>query len=329
MTQLHPPDPSDSADAAALPPPHSRLARAKLNLYLHITGRRDDGYHLLNSLVVFPEIGDLLTLRPAAGVSLTASGPFAGSMGPPEENLALRAAQALGAHVGRSAPGAAFDASAQNHIARGGAGAALHLEKRLPVAAGLGGGSADAAATLRGLCALWALPIAPEGLADLALGLGADVPVCLAGRSCIMRDIGETLDPAPALPPFWVVLVNPGVAVSTAEMFERFRQSSGNPSAMLPPPTRFRDVAELAQWLEGHSNDLEPAAVQCAPAIGKALDALGAHAMLARMSGSGATCFGLFATQAKAETAAAALTRAHPGWWVAAAAVPADDPNLR
>ncbi|MEM8741062.1 MAG: 4-(cytidine 5'-diphospho)-2-C-methyl-D-erythritol kinase [Pseudomonadota bacterium] len=322
MTQLPPPaEISHPADAARLGPSQTFLARAKLNLYLHITGRREDGYHLLNSLVVFPEIGDLLTVRPATGLSLTAAGPFAGNMGPPEKNLALRAAQALWAQAQHLTTALAPAGRAHGSTAPAIGGAALHLEKRLPVAAGLGGGSADAAAALRALCTLWRVPIAADSLADLALGLGADVPVCLAGRSCIMRDIGETLDPAPLLPPFWVVLVNPGVAVSTAEVFVQFRQSSGKQSAPLPRPTGFRDLADLAQWLAGHSNDLERAAVGLAPAIGQALDALNAHAMLARMSGSGATCFGLFATQFQAEAAAASLARAHPGWWVAAAAV--------
>lgn len=283
------------------------LARAKVNLHLHVLGRRPDGLHRLDSLAVFPELGDLVEVEPARGLSLTVAGPFADQLGAGGDNLVLRAAEALAA--GRFPPGRA-------------PGAAIRLVKSLPVASGIGGGSSDAAATLRALCALWGVAPSEAELARLGAGLGADVPVCLAApRPTIMGGIGEILRPAPPLPPVWLTLANPGVPVPTAEVFRRLERRDGTEAA--PPPEGWRDATALADWLRGTENMLEAPAIAYAPAIAATRDALAAASgcLLARMSGSGATCFGLFAEGPPALTAAEAL-RAR-GLWAAAAPVAA------
>lgn len=272
----------------------SELARAKVNLALHVTGRRADGYHLLDSLVVFPDLGDWLEAEPASGLSLAIDGPFGRDLDAGPSNLVLQAALLM----------------------RAGQGAALRLVKSLPVASGIGGGSADAAAALRLLARLWDSPIPP---AAAVLGLGADVPVCLAGQACRMQGIGEVLSPL-ALPHFRIVLANPGVPVPTGAVFSRLA-ARDNPE--MPPPPAFADAASLFGWLAGQRNDLEAPAVAIAPAVGTALAALRAQpgCALARMSGSGATCFGLFADEAGAIAAADAIRAGEPSWWVAAAPV--------
>lgn len=274
-------------------PPFEDLAPAKVNLALHVTGRRADGYHLLDSLVAFARVGDRLEAEPAPGLSLTLAGPFAAALGAGADNSVLAAAALL------RPPGR---------------GAALRLVKVLPVASGLGGGSADAAAALRLLARLWDRPLPDAGA---VLSLGADVPVCLAGRPARMRGIGEDLSPV-ALPPFWLALVNPGVPVSTPAVFAALAART-NPA--LPDPPAFPDAAALFAWLAAARNDLEPPARVLAPPIEEALSALKAQpgCALARMSGSGATCFGLFATEAPALAAMSALRAARPGWWIAAA----------
>jgi 4-diphosphocytidyl-2-C-methyl-D-erythritol kinase len=274
--------------------PAAELAPAKVNLALHVTGRRADGMHLLDSIVVFPRLGDLVEAEPADGLSLAIDGPFARDLSAGPDNLVLGAALLFGR----------------------GRGAALRLTKSLPVASGIGGGSADAAATLRLLARLWQVPLpAPEAI----LGLGADVPACLAARACRMSGIGERILPL-ALPPFWIVLANPGEPLATAAVFAGLASRSNPP---MPEPPPFPAAEALFGWLAGLRNDLEPPAVAAVPAIAEVLDALAAHAgcRLARMSGSGATCFGLFAAEAAALEAAAALRRARPAWWVAAAPV--------
>lgn len=272
----------------------AEVARAKVNLALHVVGRRADGYHLLDSLVVFPEVGDRLVVAPADSLSLAVDGPFAAGLG--DANLVLDAARML-------APGR---------------GAALRLEKRLPVAAGIGGGSADAAAAVRLLVRHWDLP-APEPGALLALG--ADVPVCHAGRACRMQGIGEVVVPL-AVPGFWIVLANPGVPVETRAVFAALDRRDNPVMAALPD---FGDAATLFGWLRAQRNDLEAPAMAAAPAVGAVLSALRAQpgCALARMSGSGATCFGLFEAAPPAEAAARALGR-EAGWWVAAAPVAAE-----
>ncbi|OIR00836.1 4-diphosphocytidyl-2-C-methyl-D-erythritol kinase [mine drainage metagenome] len=276
-------------------------ARAKVNLYLHVVGRRADGYHLLDSLAVFPDIGDSLTVRPAADLTLALAGPAAAALAAEPDNLVLRAARALAATAG-IAPGAA-----------------LSLCKRLPVASGIGGGSADAAAALNALTALWGLARSEADLAALGLGLGADVPVCLRSRPTQMAGIGEILTPAPALPPGWMLLVNPGIAVATPPVF---KARSGPFSPAAPLTAAPADAPALAAALRARRNDLAEAAISLAPPIATVLAALDAQpgCLLARMSGSGATCFGLFAREAEARAACRALRRAEPGWWTKAGA---------
>ena len=264
----------------------SEPAPAKINLALHVTGRRPDGYHLLDSLVVFADVGDVVEVAHADEVSLSVSGPFATALS--GDNLVMRAAQAFGS----------------------GRGAAVRLVKNLPVASGIGGGSADAAATLRALSVLWDLPV-PD-----ALPLGADVPVCLAGRPARMSGIGEALSAVPPLPPAWLVLANPGMAVSTAEVFRRL----GGFGEALPAVPAWADARGLADWLSASRNDLEGPARAICPEISVLLGDLSAlpGCLLARMSGSGATCFGLFGARAEAELAARALRVRRPGEWIVA-----------
>ncbi len=269
-------------------------APAKINLFLHVTGKRADGFHLLDSLVVFAGVGDRLHAEPSDGLSLQVTGPFAARLDGESDNLVLRAARALADAAG-IAPNAA-----------------LMLEKNLPVASGIGGGSADAAAALRLLSRLWGVSLDPAVMHTLAAHLGADVPVCLMGRPSQMRGIGEQLDPAPSLPQCGLVLVNPGVALGTAEVF-RTRQSGFSQPVHLP--AGWESAAAMANNLGALTNDLQPPAIALRPVIGEVLTALAMRpgCLLARMSGSGATCFGLFADPDQAALEAASLAR--PGWW--------------
>ncbi len=272
----------------------SESAPAKINLFLHVTGKRPDGYHLLDSLVVFAEVGDRLFAEPSDRLSLRLTGPFAAGLDGEADNLVLRAARGLAEAAG-IAPHAA-----------------LVLEKNLPVASGIGGGSADAAATLRLLTRLWGVRIPPTQLDAIAIRLGADVPVCLRGRPAQMRGVGEQLGAAPNMPACGLLLINPGVALGTADVF-RARGGDFSPPAALP--AGWTSAAAMADTLRPLSNDLQPPAVALRPTIGTVLAAIEAQpgCLLARMSGSGATCFGLFPTPAEAQVAATALSR--PGWW--------------
>ncbi|HBS50162.1 MAG TPA: 4-(cytidine 5'-diphospho)-2-C-methyl-D-erythritol kinase [Rhodobacteraceae bacterium] len=266
------------------------FAPAKINLTLHVTGQRPDGYHLLDSLVVFAEVGDSVAAAPAEELSLALDGPEAGGLAAEGDNLVLRAARLLDPQ----------------------GTAALTLTKRLPVASGIGGGSADAAAALRVLAALWDRPLpSPEAV----LSLGADVPVCLAVRPCRMSGVGETLAALPPLPPLDILLVNPRLAVSTPEVFARLARKDNPPMpARLPD---WPDAASFAAWLQTQRNDLAAPARALCPEIGAVLAALEALAPLhAGMSGSGATCYALFPPGAAAP-AAVRLRGAHPAWWVA------------
>ena len=288
-------------------------APAKLNLYLHVLGRRDDGYHLLDSLMTFVHVGDSICAEPAHDLSLTVEGPFAEGLDKGEDNLVLRAARGLADACGVTA------------------GARIRLVKNLPLASGLGGGSADAAATLRALCHLWRLSPAPEDMVVLALGLGADVPFCLAREAGFVGGIGESLEPAamppPGAPAVWVVLINPSAALSTSEVFAA-REGPFSQSG------RFKDIpsdaAELAALLKERNNDLTQAAVSLSPEIGNALDALESSrgSLLARMSGSGTTCFGLFGGEDDARQAAAVISGEAPGWWVVTTRLAADIANV-
>jgi 4-diphosphocytidyl-2-C-methyl-D-erythritol kinase len=270
--------------------PRAEAAPAKLNLFLHVTGRREDGYHLLDSLAVFAALADTVTTAWADALTLAVTGPFAAAAGGGDDNLVLRAARAL----------------SPRH------GASLTLEKMIPVAAGLGGGSSDAAAALRLLARLWRLPPATPAL---AVTLGADVPVCLSPAPQRMQGIGEVLAPAPALPPgLGLVLANPRVPLATPPVF---RARSGPFDAPAALPARFADAADLAAFLATTRNGLEEAAVSLCPPIAAVRAACAAlpGALLARMSGSGPTCFALFATVAEAQSAARLLIAREPGWW--------------
>jgi 4-diphosphocytidyl-2-C-methyl-D-erythritol kinase len=281
----------------------SWFAPAKLNLYLHVLGRRADGYHLLDSLVAFADIGDEVVAEAAPALSLRVTGPQAAALAEPvEANLVWRAAELLAAETGR-APAAA-----------------LALLKRLPIAAGIGGGSSDAAAALRALDALWQLGLPEAALAALGARLGADVPVCLVARAAWLAGIGERVEPAPALPPVAVLLVNPGAAASTPAVFKARQGPYSTAARFAAMPG---DAAALAAALAARRNDLTAAAVSLVPEIGRVLERLARleGALLARMSGSGATCFALFAERASAETAAARLRAEAPRWWVAAGAL--------
>ena len=272
-------------------PKVQRIARAKVNLALHVVGRRADGYHLLDSLVAFADFGDVVTVEPAPSLSLSITGPMAAGLSAGPDNLVLKAAQMLGSPLG----------------------AAITLEKRLPIASGIGGGSADAAATMQALGAIWgcALPDAGQVLA-----LGADVPVCLAGQSCRMAGIGDQISPL-ALPPAHLVLVNPGVGLSTAAVFGALLCRDNPP---LPPVAPMPDAVALAAYLGHCRNDLQAPALSLVPQIGAVLAALQGQkgCLLARMSGSGATCFGLFASASAAVAAATALRAQSAAWWVQA-----------
>ena len=268
----------------------SEHAPAKINLSLHVVGRRPDGLHLLDSLVAFAGIGDCLTFSPAPDIRLSLTGAFATHV-PADENLVVRAAEWLCSTRG----------------------AAIALEKNLPVASGMGGGSADAAAALRGLSRIWGLPLpAPED----ALRLGADVPVCIRCEPARMRGIGERIEALRCIPEMPAVLVNPGTPLSTSGVFGRMPEfdPEGGIGAM---PGRVLDLAEAIGWLGGQRNDLEPAAREIVPEVAETCRALASSgAGIARMTGSGATCFGVFASDAAAGAAADRIRRTRPDWWV-------------
>jgi 4-diphosphocytidyl-2-C-methyl-D-erythritol kinase len=273
------------------------FAPAKINLTLHVSGRRADGYHLLDSLVVFADVGDRVAAEPADALSLTVTGPMAAGLDADGGNLVLRAASLL------SKPGR---------------GAALSLDKHLPVASGIGGGSSDAAATLRVLALMWDMPLPG---AQAVTALGSDVPVCMIPRARRMKGIGETLSDVPDLPNVWLVLVNPGVAVATADVFRGLAKRDNAPMPEALPA--WPDAVALASFLRGMRNDLEEPALRVQPEIGKVLAALRASdaCLAARMSGSGATCFGLFADRSAAKGAAAKIAANMPRWWVRTAKV--------
>jgi 4-diphosphocytidyl-2-C-methyl-D-erythritol kinase len=281
--------------------PISLPAPAKINLYLHVTGLRQDGYHELDSLVSFAGIHDTLHLVPADNLSLVIEGPFGQDLPSSSNNLVLKAAIKLRKETG-----------VKN-------GAHMTLEKNLPVASGIGGGSADCAAALKGLAKLWNINANTFDLAQLSLHLGSDVPVCLFGQTSFMGGKGEIINIAPKLPPIWLVLVNPGVSLSTSAVFKARKKVSKNNWSQ---PKRFSDspttASELACLLNNRSNDLTEAAIGLQPVIGDTLKEL-QHTdgvLLTRMSGSGATCFGLFNNLIDANRAAATISLNHPRWWV-------------
>lgn len=278
-------------------------ACAKINLALAVTGRRPDGFHLIDTLAVFADVADMVSVAPAEDLSLEIAGPFADALGDPDQNLVMRAAGALreAAHVPADTPGAR-----------------IRLEKRLPVASGIGGGSADAAAALRALNRCWTLDLALDRLAEVGLTLGADIPMCLVSRPLRAVGIGEDISPVSNFPSLNLVLANPGVAVSTAAVFSGL---DGRFSQAVPVPAGFGTLDAVLAFLFQTVNDLEAPAVRAAPQINQVLNALrtSPKCLFARMSGSGATCFGIYPDTAAAQHAAAALSAERPDWWVRAA----------
>ncbi|TAL01154.1 MAG: 4-(cytidine 5'-diphospho)-2-C-methyl-D-erythritol kinase [Rhodospirillaceae bacterium] len=288
---------TSSRDAVSLPAP------AKINLSLHVCGKRADGYHLLDSLVCFAGVADIVTARHANDLRLAISGPFADALSADEDNLVLKAARFLAARDERTPK------------------AHLTLEKHLPVASGIGGGSSDAAATLIACGQLWNIDTASIPNTEIATALGADVPVCLARVPKRMTGIGEHLEPVPVLPPAWLVLVNPQRPLATKAVFNALKGRHSGPAPTLP--SRFNDVRDLASYLAACTNDLAAPAAETLPDIGLVLTTVGGATgcLLARLSGSGPTCFGLFGTQAEAQNAAAAIAARQPVWWVVAAPI--------
>ncbi|MGX9146201.1 4-(cytidine 5'-diphospho)-2-C-methyl-D-erythritol kinase [Mesorhizobium sp. 128a] len=282
-------------DAAA----RTWLAPAKINLALHVTGRRADGYHLLESLAVFTRFGDRVEIEPADSDRLAVSGRYATSVPIDDSNLVVKAREALRRQAGKqSTP------------------VAIRLEKNLPIASGVGGGSSDAAAVLRGLVQTWGLDISEAELARIGLTLGADVPMCLAAKPLVARGVGDELSLLRNFPALALVLVNPGVAVSTQDVFNALEKRDNEP---LPPMPRSFDFHSVRNWLEITRNDLGAPAQAIQPPIGRALSLLNrAGSGFSRMSGSGATCFGLFETGNVAKRAAAEIRSREPDWFVAA-----------
>jgi len=277
------------------------LAQAKINLYLHVTGKRADNYHLLDSLVVFADAGDKLEVIPADTLTLSIKGPYATHV-PEGDNSVLKAADALGRHCGVKT------------------GAAMTLHKHLPTGAGMGGGSADAAAALRLLSRFWKVKPTPQELHKLALSLGADVPACLRGGALYVSGIGEALEAGPALAGLHIVLASPGKPLLTRDAFAAHKGAFSSPPRH---PHAFASKDALIQFLQKTKNDLQPTAIKLMPEIGTVLAALGEEeeCLLARMTGSGSACFGCFADQLSAQNAAQQLSERHPTWWVKATTV--------
>ncbi|RME15642.1 MAG: 4-(cytidine 5'-diphospho)-2-C-methyl-D-erythritol kinase, partial [Alphaproteobacteria bacterium] len=263
------------------------FAPAKINLCLHVTGQRADGYHLLDSLVAFADVGDRVRVMPADKTSLKVTGPMAEGVPDDAGNLVMKAAALFGLPV------------------------AIELEKHLPMAAGLGGGSSDAAATLFALADLTGQTTLPEGATEL----GADVRVCLQRQASRMRGIGDDVAPLPEMPELHAVLANPGIEVATPEVFAALENKANEPLPRRIP--RWRGSWSAIDWIARQRNDLEAPALSIAPVIGDVLAALAAlpGARFSRMSGSGATCFALFEERAEAEAAAETLAEAQPDWW--------------
>jgi len=286
--------------SAPQPAARAELARAKVNLALHITGQRQDGFHLLESLVVFPQIGDRIALEPAEALELSIDGPFARDLdGPNDANLVLKAVHGF-------AKAADMDVPALK----------ITLTKRLPVASGIGGGSSDAATVLRLLEDMTGIFLTEDSLHRLALSLGADVPVCLEPEPQIMRGIGEHLSEGPGLPSCGIVLVNPKTGVDTPEVFKALEQRANPPLAGLP--ASFDTIDDLTAYLVTSRNDLQAPAIRVCPQISQVLAALQSddRIVFSRMSGSGATCFGLCAPE-HTRALEADLRTAHPKWWIA------------
>jgi 4-diphosphocytidyl-2-C-methyl-D-erythritol kinase len=278
------------------------FAAAKVNLYLHVGAPGADGFHPVSSLMAFADVGDRLELRPAETLSLSIGGPFAAELSADEDNLVLRAARALAATAGAPEPGAR-----------------IALTKALPLASGLGGGSSDAGAALRLLREALYPEIDDAALEAIAASLGADGAACLWGRPVIAEGRGERLSPAPALPALDAVLVNPRAASPTGPVYRAY-DAAGAPGGAERPvlPPAFEGPEDIAAFLGLCRNDLEAPAARLTPAIGDVLETLRAEpeCLLARVSGSGATCFALCPGDIEAEGLAERLERMRPDWWV-------------
>ncbi|MDI1325869.1 MAG: 4-(cytidine 5'-diphospho)-2-C-methyl-D-erythritol kinase [Brevundimonas sp.] len=276
------------------------LAPAKVNLFLHVGPGGTDGYHPLASLVAFAGIGDDVTVQPAGRLSLTVTGPFGQGLGAGDDNLILKALRALGEVTGAADPPVA-----------------VTLDKQLPIAAGLGGGSSDAGAALKGARDALGLSLDDEALADIAAGVGADGPMCLHARAAWAEDRGDRLTFEPRLPPLPAVLINPGVPSSTGAVYRRYDEGPAG-TADRPAPPGDWGLSSVIDWLSARRNDLETPAIALEPVIGQTLKEAARlpGVRLVRMSGSGATVFALFDTAEQAVEAARRLARSHPGWWV-------------
>jgi 4-diphosphocytidyl-2-C-methyl-D-erythritol kinase len=278
----------------------SIAAPAKINLYLHVTGMRNDGYHLLDSLVTFASSHDIITIEPANNLTMINRGPFGKGLPITVDNLVMHAAEKLQRLTGVSD------------------GAKITLTKNLPIASGIGGGSADAAAAIKGLIRHWGIHPSLHDLSVLSLGLGADVPICLFGKAAYMGGIGEEIVPVFALPEAPIVLVNPRVSVSTPAIFKARKACFSPANRFDATPTTLYSLIDFLK--DGCCNDLMEPAIQTKPIIGDALHLIKmtSGCQLARMSGSGATCFGFYHTQSEASKAAEAIRNAYPKWWVVA-----------
>jgi 4-diphosphocytidyl-2-C-methyl-D-erythritol kinase len=280
-------------------------APAKINLALHVTGQRADGYHLLDSLVTFAEFGDELTFAASEADEFVIDGPFAAMLEEQDagENLVVKARDALRALADRPCPPVS-----------------IHLTKNLPIASGLGGGSSDAAAALRGLRSFWGLALTEPEMRAAGLALGADVPMCLAAKPLRATGVGEEITLLDAFPALDLVLVNPGVEVSTAAIFKALLKKDNR---AMSPKANLASFHAACEFLSAQHNDLQRPAIALAPVIADCLAALGEHgAMLTRMSGSGATCFGIFTNAANAARAAGMIQRKNPNWFVRAVSCP-------
>lgn len=276
-----------------------KIAKPKVNLFLHVTGKREDGYHLLESLVIFPDGGDELIVSESDELTLSVSGPFADDTGDISGNLVLKAARLLQQHTGCSL------------------GAEIELVKNLPVASGIGGGSADAATALHLLSDLWKCALSRDELQDMGLSLGADVPACVLEKPLLMSGIGEKLSEINRFPSFHLLLINSKTKISTPEIFRNLTIPLDVPKL---ETYEFATTDDLLASLKLCRNDLQPAALKIAPEISKVLSLMEMQAgcQLAQMSGSGATCFGIFESKNETDAAALKIALECPDWWVKA-----------
>lgn len=276
----------------------SLTAPAKINLALHVTGRRNDGYHLLDSLVVFAGFGDKISIRPAAIDSFHMSGPYGHALPADSSNLVLKARDSL-----------------RREFSEKGFPVAIKLEKHLPIASGIGGGSSDAAATLRALIDLWGIEISSPNLTRLGLALGADLPMCLLGKPLIARGIGEELEPIAKFPRLPILLANNGAAVSTPQVFGALKKRDNSGLPVLP---ELQTISDVCAYLNGTHNHLFPATMELVPSLNDTMSALqSTQPLLVRMSGSGATCFAIYQSDEAATAAALKLRATHPLWFIA------------